>query len=107
MNCILYRYKEPEDHGYSVVDNVVVTSGITDKHIFRITTSDVRRPELGDKFSSRHGKFTMKAVCVFMCVLVLLLFKYESSIECSDHFDTLLLFFLFLLYFIQQAKRVL
>ncbi len=49
-------YKEPKDHGFSVVDKVVLTAGIQDKFIIRIQTRDMRRPELGDKFSSRHGQ---------------------------------------------------
>jgi DNA-directed RNA polymerase III subunit RPC2 len=49
-------YKEPKDHGYSVVDKVVLTAGATEKFMIRIQTRDMRRPELGDKFSSRHGQ---------------------------------------------------
>ena len=39
-----------------VVDKVLVTQNEDDQQIFKICTRSTRRPELGDKFSSRHGQ---------------------------------------------------
>jgi DNA-directed RNA polymerase III subunit RPC2 len=44
----------------AVVDKVMVTSSPTDHTIIKVLMRQVRRPELGDKFSSRHGQ---KGVC--------------------------------------------
>lgn len=43
-----------------VVDRVVVTSNESDHVLVKTMIRDTRRPELGDKFSSRHGQ---KGVC--------------------------------------------
>jgi DNA-directed RNA polymerase III subunit RPC2 len=43
-----------------VVDKVLVTSNDTDHVLVKTMLRDTRRPELGDKFSSRHGQ---KGVC--------------------------------------------
>lgn len=50
-------YKLPGD---SVVDQVVMTTNEEDQTMFKALIRQTRRPELGDKFSSRHGQ---KGVC--------------------------------------------
>ncbi|KAJ1962251.1 DNA-directed RNA polymerase III complex subunit Rpc2 [Dipsacomyces acuminosporus] len=50
-------FKYP-DHGY--VDKVMLTTSETDQTIIKYLLRQTRRPELGDKFSSRHGQ---KGVC--------------------------------------------
>jgi DNA-directed RNA polymerase III subunit RPC2 len=50
-------YKGPSN-GY--VDKVMITSNETDLFMIKILMRSTRRPELGDKFSSRHGQ---KGVC--------------------------------------------
>jgi len=47
------RYKSPS-HGH--VDQVIITSNNTDHFMVKILMRSTRRPELGDKFSSRHGQ---------------------------------------------------
>ncbi|KAF2097343.1 putative DNA-directed RNA polymerase III subunit RPC2 [Rhizodiscina lignyota] len=39
-----------------IVDKVVSTANESDVRIFKIHTRQTRRPEIGDKFSSRHGQ---------------------------------------------------
>jgi DNA-directed RNA polymerase III subunit RPC2 len=46
-----YRTSEP-----SIIDKVSLTASDTDVTIIKILTRQTRRPELGDKFSSRHGQ---------------------------------------------------
>lgn len=46
-----YRLAEP-----SMVDKVMLTATETDVTTIKILTRQTRRPELGDKFSSRHGQ---------------------------------------------------
>ncbi|KIV99904.1 hypothetical protein, variant [Verruconis gallopava] len=46
-----YRTSEP-----SIIDKVALTATDTDVTIVKILTRQTRRPELGDKFSSRHGQ---------------------------------------------------
>ncbi|QDS76845.1 DNA-directed RNA polymerase III subunit [Venturia effusa] len=46
-----YKLKEP-----SYVDKVMFTASETDVTTIKILTRQTRRPELGDKFSSRHGQ---------------------------------------------------
>ncbi len=50
-------YKGPK---YSYVDKVLLTSNESDQFIIKVLMRSTRRPELGDKFSSRHGQ---KGVC--------------------------------------------
>lgn len=45
---------------WAVVDKVMLTSTPAAKLLIKILTRQLRRPELGDKFSSRHGQ---KGVC--------------------------------------------
>jgi DNA-directed RNA polymerase III subunit RPC2 len=46
-----YRGAEP-----AIVDRVMITSTATDHVIVKVSMRQTRRPELGDKFSSRHGQ---------------------------------------------------
>jgi DNA-directed RNA polymerase III subunit RPC2 len=50
-------YKYP---GTSVVDRVIITTNEEDQTMVKCMVRQTRRPELGDKFSSRHGQ---KGVC--------------------------------------------
>jgi DNA-directed RNA polymerase III subunit RPC2 len=50
-------YKHPED---AVVDQVLLTTNEEDQVLVKTLIRQTRRPELGDKFSSRHGQ---KGVC--------------------------------------------
>lgn len=40
----------------SYVDRVMISSNKNDRHLVKIRVRSTRRPELGDKFSSRHGQ---------------------------------------------------
>lgn len=44
----------------SYVDRVIMTSNFEEKCLIKVMTRQTRRPEIGDKFSSRHGQ---KGVC--------------------------------------------
>ncbi|KAJ3373466.1 DNA-directed RNA polymerase III core subunit ret1 [Kappamyces sp. JEL0680] len=50
-------YKYPGD---AVIDQVVMTTNEEDQTMIKVLVRQTRRPELGDKFSSRHGQ---KGVC--------------------------------------------
>ncbi|KAL2915844.1 DNA-directed RNA polymerase III complex subunit Rpc2 [Polyrhizophydium stewartii] len=50
-------YKYPGD---AVIDQVLVTTNEEDQMLIKVLVRQTRRPELGDKFSSRHGQ---KGVC--------------------------------------------
>jgi DNA-directed RNA polymerase III subunit RPC2 len=50
------KYKSPEGGPDGVVDKVLVTKNKDDTTIIKILMRQTRRPELGDKFSSRHGQ---------------------------------------------------
>ncbi|KAG1056962.1 hypothetical protein G6F43_001183 [Rhizopus delemar] len=51
------RYKSPQT-GY--IDKVLFTTTESDQTLIKVNIRQTRRPELGDKFSSRHGQ---KGVC--------------------------------------------
>ncbi len=46
-------YKLPDP---CYVDKVMITKNDTDTQVFKFLTRQTRRPEIGDKFSSRHGQ---------------------------------------------------
>jgi DNA-directed RNA polymerase III subunit RPC2 len=50
-----YKIKDP-----SIVDQVLISSSEFSPQIIKVLLRQTRRPELGDKFSSRHGQ---KGVC--------------------------------------------
>ncbi|KAI9326598.1 hypothetical protein DFJ73DRAFT_954860 [Zopfochytrium polystomum] len=57
-NAVAYR-NTPLSHKYpgtSVVDSVLLTTNEADQSLIKVLTRQTRRPELGDKFSSRHGQ---------------------------------------------------
>ncbi|MES1918074.1 DNA-directed RNA polymerase III subunit RPC2, variant 3 [Bonamia ostreae] len=54
-NPLVYREREP-----AIVDKVMATSNTNDHFLLKILTRETRSPEIGDKFSSRHGQ---KGVC--------------------------------------------
>ncbi|GJD11700.1 DNA-directed RNA polymerase III subunit RPC2 [Galdieria sulphuraria] len=52
-----FFYKGPDD---AVIDRVVVTSNASTHALIKVMIRETRTPEVGDKFSSRHGQ---KGVC--------------------------------------------
>ena len=58
---VAMAYKNP-DHAY--VDKVMLTSNESDTTILKIQTRQTRRPEIGDKFSSRHGQKGVTGIIV-------------------------------------------
>ncbi|KAH8820488.1 DNA-directed rna polymerase-like protein III subunit [Xylogone sp. PMI_703] len=46
-------YRLPD---FSYIDKVMVSSTENESRVFKVQTRQTRRPELGDKFSSRHGQ---------------------------------------------------
>ena len=51
------KYKSKE---VAYVDKVMITSNLHDHFLIKVLLRRNRRPEVGDKFSSRHGQ---KGVC--------------------------------------------
>ncbi|KAL3925131.1 MAG: hypothetical protein SGPRY_003722 [Prymnesium sp.] len=49
-------YKGPNGHMDSYVDRVMLSGNKSERHLIKIRVRSTRRPELGDKFSSRHGQ---------------------------------------------------
>ena len=47
------RYIVPKQ---AAIDDLLTTSSNKDPFICKVKVRDVRRPEIGDKFSSRHGQ---------------------------------------------------
>ncbi|XP_057671925.1 DNA-directed RNA polymerase III subunit RPC2 [Diorhabda carinulata] len=50
-NTITYRNEEP-----SYIEKVVITTNEDDATLLKVLLRQTRRPEIGDKFSSRHGQ---------------------------------------------------
>ena len=48
-----FSYKDPDP---SYVEKVMFTSNAEEANIIKIQLRQTRRPEIGDKFSSRHGQ---------------------------------------------------
>ncbi|MES1903777.1 MAG: DNA-directed RNA polymerase III subunit RPC2, partial [Paramarteilia canceri] len=48
---ITYKGIEP-----STVESIILTQNDTDHFLLKLKLRQVRRPEIGDKFSSRHGQ---------------------------------------------------
>jgi DNA-directed RNA polymerase III subunit RPC2 len=48
-------YKGPQ-HADTYVDRVMLSGNKNDTHLIKLRVRSTRRPELGDKFSSRHGQ---------------------------------------------------
>ena len=49
----MFSYKGPIP---SYVEKVMFSSNAEESHIIKIQLRQTRRPEIGDKFSSRHGQ---------------------------------------------------
>ena len=48
---VLYKTPVP-----SYIDKVMITSTEDESHLVKLLLRQTRRPEIGDKFSSRHGQ---------------------------------------------------
>jgi len=49
-------YKGPSGHGNTYVDRVLISGNPRDSRFVKVRVRSTRQPELGDKFSSRHGQ---------------------------------------------------
>ena len=49
-------YKGPLGHNETYVDRVMISGNKNERHLMKLRIRSTRRPELGDKFSSRHGQ---------------------------------------------------
>ena len=49
-------YKGPLGHNDTYVDRVMISGNKNERHLMKLRIRSTRRPELGDKFSSRHGQ---------------------------------------------------
>jgi len=49
-------YKGAAGHANTYVDKVLLSGNKNDTHLIKLRVRSTRRPELGDKFSSRHGQ---------------------------------------------------
>jgi len=48
---VVYKNTEP-----SYIDKVMITAADDESHLIKLLQRQTRRPEIGDKFSSRHGQ---------------------------------------------------
>lgn len=53
MNSLVFSYKGSTD---SYIEKVMISSNAEDAFLIKILLRQTRRPEIGDKFSSRHGQ---------------------------------------------------
>lgn len=53
MNSLVFSYKGSTD---SYIEKVLISSNAEDAFLIKILLRQTRRPEIGDKFSSRHGQ---------------------------------------------------
>ena len=52
--CLLFfSYKGPRE---SYIEKVLITSNPEEAFLIKVLLRQTRRPEIGDKFSSRHGQ---------------------------------------------------
>ena len=52
----MLAYKGPLGHNDTYVDRVMLSGNKNERHLMKLRIRSTRRPELGDKFSSRHGQ---------------------------------------------------
>ncbi|CAD5218163.1 unnamed protein product [Bursaphelenchus okinawaensis] len=64
---------------HASADQVMVSYNQDDAYLMKVLVTQVRRPELGDKFSSRHGQ---KGVCGYICPQENM--PFDSSGICPD-----------------------
>lgn len=55
---VLYRLPEP-----SYVEKVMISTNDEDTTLIKLLLRQTRRPEVGDKFSSRHGQKGVVGMC--------------------------------------------
>lgn len=49
----------------SYIDKVMITAAEDESHLVKLLARQTRRPEIGDKFSSRHGQKGVIGRCIF------------------------------------------